>query len=158
MLSFLAGDTRFQVRAAAVIRHAGHVLLHRAQGDEFWTFPGGRVEFGEDTATTVVRELQEELGITVACERLLCVVEYFFDHRGLRNHELGFFFTATLPASCELMDTTRSHIGREGHLALEFRWIPEADLPRVNVYPLSLKTAPLVAGPTPLHFVEREGD
>jgi len=38
------------VRASALVRHDGWVLLHRTQGDTFWTLPGGRVEFGVDLA------------------------------------------------------------------------------------------------------------
>ena len=66
MLSFDVGAGKFQARAAAIIRREDHILIHRMIRDPFWTLPGGRVEFGEDAATTVAREIAEELGRAVA--------------------------------------------------------------------------------------------
>lgn len=51
----------------AVVRDAnGRVLLVRRTDDGNWELPGGRVQVGETTATTVVREVAEESGITIA--------------------------------------------------------------------------------------------
>ncbi|HVH21554.1 MAG TPA: NUDIX domain-containing protein [Pseudonocardia sp.] len=43
------------------------LLVQRANepGRGLWSVPGGRVEPGEDDATALVRELQEETGLTV---------------------------------------------------------------------------------------------
>lgn len=53
---------------AAVIRRDGRILIaeraaHLHQGG-LWEFPGGKVEAGEAVEAALVRELQEELGIT----------------------------------------------------------------------------------------------
>jgi 8-oxo-dGTP diphosphatase len=55
------------VAAYAVITRGGDVLLSRispriADG-EVWTLPGGGIEFGEDPAEAVVREVYEETGL-----------------------------------------------------------------------------------------------
>ena len=34
-----------------------------------WEFPGGKIEEGEDLVTAVVREMQEEFGVTVSVGR-----------------------------------------------------------------------------------------
>lgn len=56
------------VVAAAVIVEEGRVLLaQRKRGQHLagaWEFPGGKVEAGEDPRDALVRELDEELGIT----------------------------------------------------------------------------------------------
>ena len=56
------------VVAAAVIVEGGRVLLaQRKRGQNLagaWEFPGGKVEPGEDPRDALVRELDEELGIT----------------------------------------------------------------------------------------------
>jgi 8-oxo-dGTP diphosphatase len=56
---------------AAVIRdREGRVLLTRRPPDRhmggLWEFPGGKLDSGETPAGGLVRELREELGITVA--------------------------------------------------------------------------------------------
>jgi 8-oxo-dGTP diphosphatase len=61
------------VAACALIDADGRVLIaQRPEGKQLaglWEFPGGKVEQGETPEETVVRELQEELGIEtrVAC-------------------------------------------------------------------------------------------
>ncbi len=50
---------------AAVRNRAGQLLLVRRIDDGNWELPGGRIEVGETAATTVVREVAEESGITI---------------------------------------------------------------------------------------------
>ena len=57
------------VAACALIDPDGRVLLaQRPEGKSMaglWEFPGGKVEIGERPEDTLIRELHEELGITV---------------------------------------------------------------------------------------------
>ena len=57
------------VAACALIDADGRVLIaQRPQGKAMaglWEFPGGKVEAGERPEQTLIRELAEELGITV---------------------------------------------------------------------------------------------
>jgi len=59
----LAEPRRIHV-SAAVIRDAdGRLLLVRKSGTTAFMQPGGKPEQGEDAATTLVREVREELGL-----------------------------------------------------------------------------------------------
>jgi 8-oxo-dGTP diphosphatase len=62
------------VAACALIDADGRVLLaQRPQGKAMaglWEFPGGKVEAGERPEESLIRELKEELGITVKEECL----------------------------------------------------------------------------------------
>ena len=68
-----------RVGVGGVILRAGQVLLLlRKQAPEAgtWSLPGGRVEFKERLEDAVVRELREELGVTVEVESLVCVTNH----------------------------------------------------------------------------------
>ena len=62
--------TLFPVVAAALIDPDGRVLVQqRPEGKAMaglWEFPGGKVERGETPEAALVRELREELGISMA--------------------------------------------------------------------------------------------
>jgi len=65
------------VVALALIDEAGLVLMqrrpaHRTHGG-LWEFPGGKVEPGEGTRAALVREIEEELGLTLAADALVPV-------------------------------------------------------------------------------------
>ncbi|MBT9457535.1 MAG: NUDIX domain-containing protein [Burkholderiaceae bacterium] len=156
MISFIVDGHKFQLRAAAVIVHDGSVLLHRTEFDPFWALPGGRVEPGEDAATTVTREMQEETGQDVVCERLLHVAENFFDYQGQRHHELGLYFLAHFRPDSPLLAKDRVHIGIEGNQRLEFAWFSLTELHQVDLKPSFLITALTQPGLPFGHFRQRE--
>ena len=54
------------VSAALIVDAADRVLLVRKAGTDAFMQPGGKPEPGEDAATALVRELGEEIGITVS--------------------------------------------------------------------------------------------
>lgn len=157
MISFDAAHHRFNFRAAAVIVHDGSVLLHRIEGDPFWSLPGGRVEPGESAAEAVVRELQEELAVQVNVERLLWVVENFFTHGHKRQHELGLYFLAKPAAGSALLSSRGPYVGHEGHVALKFSWFERSRLHEVDVRPSFLIRALGQAELSFEHVVERPG-
>jgi 8-oxo-dGTP pyrophosphatase MutT (NUDIX family) len=155
MISVDVEGHRFHLRAAAVIVHDQHVLLHRLAGDAVWALPGGRVGAGETAASAVVREMQEEVGERVVCDELLYVIENFFVVGGTRQHEVGLYFAATLAPESRLLDKTVSHRGVEGEHVLEFRWFRADALGSVNLHPAVLRDALQRPKGSPRHLIER---
>ena len=155
MISVDIGAHRFQVRAAAIFIRNGSVLLHRLEYDAYWALPGGRVEPGEEAARTIVREMREELGEEVVSGPLAFAVENFFELRGRPNHELGFYFEASLSADSPLLDATRSHWRTEGVQRLEFRWFALDALDQLDLRPSFLKQGLAPLRPGFEHVVQR---
>jgi len=75
--------------AVAVLRNrAGELLITRRRDDAhqggLWEFPGGKREDGESIATTLHRELREELAIELLEHRPLLVVEHDYGDKRVR--------------------------------------------------------------------------
>lgn len=133
-------QTTIRGRACAVLHHEGRVLLNRYGGDDFWALPGGSVEVGEFSSGALEREVLEEVGIQVACGRLLWVIENLFDYRGTHYTEFGFYYEAAWPAGAAITDG--EFAGAEAEQF--FRWCDAAEVAAVDLRPSGLK-APLLA-------------
>ncbi len=56
-------DCLYRVAVKAVIVEDKKLLLVIEKDDEFWSLPGGGVEYGESVLEALGRELEEELGV-----------------------------------------------------------------------------------------------
>jgi len=61
---------------------------------QWWEFPGGKVEQDEMPEQCVIRELQEELGITVTILESLPIIEHQYEHGFVRLHPYWCFCPA----------------------------------------------------------------
>ncbi len=118
--------------AAILIKKDNTVLLaQRPEGKTFaglWEFPGGKVEVPESPEAALVRELNEELGITVQPEKL---EPFTFVSEDCATFHL-------LMALYLVRDWEHDPIGREGQT---LAWVPASEL---GNYPMSKADAPLV--------------
>ncbi len=140
MITFDRGIARFNHRAAGVFIDEGYVLLHRLERDDFWALPGGRIELMERSAETIVREMEEEIGIQAQVERLLWVVENYFDHSEHQYHEVAFYYLLTADRTLPIFRKDVEHRGIEVEHPLIYRWFRFEELPELRVYPTFLKT------------------
>ncbi|MEO8285407.1 MAG: NUDIX hydrolase [Chloroflexota bacterium] len=117
-----SGKFNFRVAGVAFDRTGERVLIHRAITEPFWTLPGGRVEMREAAGAALVREMLEELHVEVKIERLLWLVENFFEYEGKPWHEIAFYFLMTFPPDCLLYDHSEPFSGDEEGIELIFQW------------------------------------
>jgi 8-oxo-dGTP pyrophosphatase MutT (NUDIX family) len=127
----------FNYRAAAVWIIDGHILLHRQADDSYWALPGGRVMMGEDSKTSLIREMKEELGVEVQVERMLWLTENFFNYRGMPFHEIGLYYFVSCPALPSIWRKGPFH-GLEGE-RLVYQWVSLNELSSMTVYPSFLQ-------------------
>lgn len=154
LIRFEEGDWRFQCRVAGIAVDEGRVLLHHADFEDFWTFPGGRAELSEPLAAGLRREMQEELETEVIVERLLWVVENFFTYDGKAYHELGFYFLMTLPPDSPIRAATAPFVREDGTTQLIFQWHPIEVLERMRLFPAFLRRALRALPQATTHVVE----
>ena len=88
---------------AVSIDAAGRILLCRLSADEVeagaWTLPGGGVEFGEHPDEAVLRELEEEAGLTGRIDDVLGIFSRVYPRSraagGADLHFIGFLYRVT---------------------------------------------------------------
>lgn len=128
-----SGRSLVLVAACALIDPDGRVLLaQRPPGKSMaglWEFPGGKVEAGERLEEAVIRELHEELGISV---QEACLAPFTF-----ASHSYADFHLLMPLYVCRRWDGSPQ--ARE-HSAL--KWVRPVDLPRYQMPPADL---PLIA-------------
>ena len=157
MIRFDQDNHRFNYRVAGVAIHNDSVLLHRFDHEPFWTLPGGRAELGETAEQTITREMLEELGTDVDVDRLLWVVENFFEYEGVKYHELALYFLIHFrPGSAPLHSDAFD--GVEGNVPLRFRWftVRRDALVALPLYPPFLPEGLTALPSSPVHVVQRD--
>ena len=84
------------VGVAAVIQDSdGRVLFCRKRRTGGWSFPSGYVEWGEDIRDALVREVQEELSLTIEVGDVVAVHSNFHDRE---RQTVGVWFYARVTA------------------------------------------------------------
>lgn len=140
VLQFDRGSSRFLYRAAGVILRGEEVLLQQFAGTDFWCFPGGRIEFGETGVVAAERELREEVEPDVQVQRLLWVIENFFEYQGLDYHEVGLYVLAAVDPSGHVHNAREPWTATEddGKTEMTFVWHPIGSLKDLFVVPKCL--------------------
>lgn len=108
---------------AAVIRDGGRILAtERGYGDfkGGWEFPGGKMEPGETPEVAVVREIEEELRVTVRPTAFIETVEYDYPTFHLTMH-------------CFMCEVVSGEITLTEHLAM--KWLTKETLETVDWLP-----------------------
>jgi 8-oxo-dGTP diphosphatase len=111
------------VVTAAVIERDGAFLVTRRQAGTHlagaWEFPGGKCEPGESLEACLTRELREELNVDAEIDRELLTTTHEYPERRVELHFM----------SCRLTDAPTAVLGQE------MRWVPRADLDRLEFPP-----------------------
>ena len=122
-----------EVVAAIICKDGSYFATQRGYGEfeGMWEFPGGKIEPGESREVALKREIQEELGLDIIIENLLCTTKYDYPsfhltmhcylcsvasgEIELREHKSARWLTAEtldsvewLPADKEVIDKLRS--------------------------------------------------
>ena len=79
---------KIEVVAAIIQREGAYLATQRGDGEfeGMWEFPGGKIEPGESSENALKREIQEELGVDIVIEDLICTTEYDYPSFHLTMH------------------------------------------------------------------------
>lgn len=125
-------EYKLNVRAAAIIIHDNKVLAHRDINLDHYALLGGRVEVGEDSESTIKREILEETGKEIEITGYISTIENFFEMKGSKYHEIMFVHKAEFKnEEDKVIKETLKNI--EGKEYLQYEWL---DLEKIEKYPL----------------------
>lgn len=144
-------DYKLNVRAAGMIIHNNKVLTHRNVNHDHYALIGGRVQIGEDSETTIKREIMEELGKEIEITGYISTIENFFELKGEKYHEIMFVHKAEfVNEEDKKIESTIKNI--EGKEYLQYEWL---DLDEIEKYPLMPKAIKeiLKNGKFPVHKI-----
>lgn len=137
-----------RVAAYALVRRDGNVLLTRVSSrghhSGAWALPGGGIDHGETPRDTVVREVQEECGVTCEVGALVDVHSAHFrgtapSGRDEDFHAVSLIFEARVP------DASRVRVAEDGGTTDAVAWHPVRDVLSGAVKTLDVVPAALEA-------------
>ena len=139
-ISFKSGNERFNYRVCAMMISNGKILAMHDERSPYYYLPGGRVAIGETAEAAVVREVEEELGVTPKIIRPLWLNQAFFteDVDNLHYHELCIYFLMDI-VDTNLLERGENFTSNEGQRTHTFEWLEFDRLKDEYFYPLFLK-------------------
>lgn len=140
-ISYVVGNHKFNYRVCGIMINDGKILAMHDERSPYYYLPGGRVKVGETAEHAMIREIEEELGITPRLVRPLWLNQGFFtedvDH--LNYHELCLYFLLDVEDS-GLLEKGEKFTLHERHHIHEFEWLPFERLKDEYFYPIFLKS------------------
>ena len=139
-ISFKFGNEKFNYRVCAMMIDNGKILAMHDERSPYYYLPGGRVAMGETAEAAVIREVQEELGITPGIARPLWLIQSFFteDVDGLNYHEICIYYLMDI-TSTDLLSRGEVFTSKEGNRTHTFEWLAFERLKDEYFYTLYLK-------------------
>jgi len=112
------------VVAGLIVGADQRILITQRRADQalplWWEFPGGKVEPGEAPVAALVRELREEIGVTVAVGRIWDVL----------FHAYPAFDLVMLVYPCRIVDGSPRAVE-----VADLAWVAAPDLARWDILP-----------------------
>ncbi|MEM6841930.1 MAG: NUDIX hydrolase [Bacteroidota bacterium] len=124
-----------KVDIRGVVFRDDKLLMVQEKIDQGWTVPGGWADVGYSPSEIVVKEVQEEAGITVAPERLLAVLD-----KKCHNHPPTPFYTYKIFILCR-------HLAGEitaGMETMNVGFFGKGELPPLSVERLTVEQAEML--------------
>lgn len=132
-IQLIDDGTAFNFRVSGAVIKENKIMLNRLKSDDFWTFVGGKVAFGESSEKAIVREFFEETGANVGVERLAACVENFFHFNAKQWHEILFFYV--LKDANEELDVFEGERVIKDNSDGIYRWFELAELDNIKIQP-----------------------
>lgn len=137
-LSLMVGNVKFNYRAGLLITKNNKVLVECNPDYDFVTIPGGRVKTKESSIDALIRELEEEMHITISKEevKFKSVIENFFELDNKDYHELFFLYKLNVEDKDDrFMEDMINYDSEKSY----YKWVDRDKLDEVNLLPKPIR-------------------
>ena len=125
-------ENNIKIRCRALILNEGKLLVVKHTiDDNYYALPGGKLEKGENPQECIIREIQEELGVTIQNPKLAYIYKWE-DYKNRDNIEF-LFLIENGKDFVDLNNNDRSHAFE----IFEILWMDKGD--DINLLPSQLK-------------------
>lgn len=130
-------NVRLNIRVAGLIMNDNKVLLQTCDNVDFYSLPGGRVKYMEDTLCAIKRELKEEIGIDFLDSdiELLDMIENFFEFNNSKYHEFLFVYKISNCKKISRLDNFKTLDKSDSYNS----WHSLDDIENIDIKPAVLK-------------------
>ncbi len=132
-IQFNVDDKKFNCRVNGICVKENKIFLSKMKDDKYWTFVGGKVKFSESTDTAILREYREEVGADLQIDKLIAVIENFFDLDGCSWHQYIFFYQLRDDNNVlELFNGERQIADEKNAI---YKWVDLSELANIQIKP-----------------------
>lgn len=144
------------LRSAAVLIKDAKVLVQRDTDGNFeYALPGGHIKIGETLEEGLTREMKEELGVKIKCDRLLWSEECFWSWNGKQAHTIVFYYLVEL-CDNQIIPGDGEFVSQKDNCNVVLGWLPINELKNVTIYPDFLKKEIFDLDDSIKHFVSTD--
>ena len=138
-LSFMVDDFHLNVRVGVILRYEDKTVLEVSRLGLNSVIPGGRIRIGESSRDAIIREMREEMNISLDEDRLSYVttLENFFVYNSVKVHELFFVYSYTVSdAELEVINALSGNMDNE---TTYFKLVNNGELEKYDLLPVRLR-------------------
>ena len=155
-IRLMINDVKFGCRTVGVLKKNNKILFQKRKQDEFWALPGGAIEVKEQSKNVILRELEEEIGLTdVKIIRPLWFVEYFFNFDNVDWHQYIIGYLLDIDDDNEMINKETIDGIEEGKNII-YKWIDIKEIPNEKIKPEYLKDKLINMSPNFEHIIEED--
>ena len=134
-INVIIDGCKLNIRTGVIIKYNNKVLVELSKIGGHSTIPGGRIHINEKSDDAAVRELREEIELSIDKNRLRHkkTIENFFVYEGFNYHEIYFIY------EYDLNDIEATQLGNKKDNAdnkkTYFEFIDLENIDKVNILP-----------------------
>ena len=139
-LSIMLDGYCLNIRVGVIFKYHDKVLIEiRKDRVGNSVIPGGRLKIYEDSTKALIREINEEMGITLDKSKLIKIdtIEEFFTFNNVKYHEI--FFIYSYPVDDKLYKKIINIEDNLDNHITEYMFINYDEFDKVNLLPLEIR-------------------